>query len=143
MDQAWSEPSSHNRAASAAHAQDLRPSVALSDAARLCGVDSLHPSLKPIETYKYSIGQEVSGSHWQIPHVHPMVQPPAQGWEGIGASVGTAEGPCRIVKTLQAASEIQMGDILVCSYTDPAWTPHLARVAGVISETGGVLSHAR
>ncbi|MEK8226980.1 PEP-utilizing enzyme [Oerskovia sp. M15] len=34
------------------------------------------------------------------------------------------------------------GDILVCPHTDPAWTPLLRIAAGVVTETGGVLSHA-
>lgn len=31
---------------------------------------------------------------------------------------------------------------MVTPYTDPGWTPILARVSGVITEVGGVLSHA-
>ena len=34
------------------------------------------------------------------------------------------------------------GDILVCRFTDPAWTPLFGVVAGVVTETGGRLSHA-
>jgi phosphohistidine swiveling domain-containing protein len=34
------------------------------------------------------------------------------------------------------------GSILVCPFTDPGWTPVLGRVAGVVTETGGLLSHA-
>ena len=34
------------------------------------------------------------------------------------------------------------GTNLVCRYTDPGWTPVLDRVSGVVTETGGLLSHA-
>ena len=34
------------------------------------------------------------------------------------------------------------GDILVCPFTDPGWTPVLDRAGGVVTETGGRLSHA-
>ncbi|TDD41223.1 pyruvate, phosphate dikinase, partial [Kribbella antibiotica] len=37
---------------------------------------------------------------------------------------------------------IQPGDILICRYTDPAWTPLFGVIAGIITETGGRLSHA-
>lgn len=37
---------------------------------------------------------------------------------------------------------VEPGAILVCPYTDPGWTPVLDRVAGVVTETGGLLSHA-
>jgi phosphohistidine swiveling domain-containing protein len=34
------------------------------------------------------------------------------------------------------------GRIVVCPFTDPGWTPVLDRAAGVVTETGGLLSHA-
>lgn len=30
----------------------------------------------------------------------------------------------------------------VCRATDPAWTPLFAQAAGIVTETGGLLSHA-
>jgi len=37
---------------------------------------------------------------------------------------------------------VERGSILVCPFTDPGWTPVLERVAAVVTETGGLLSHA-
>jgi pyruvate,water dikinase len=37
---------------------------------------------------------------------------------------------------------VRRGDILVCRFTDPAWTPLFGIVGGVVTETGGQLSHA-
>ena len=37
---------------------------------------------------------------------------------------------------------MRKGDILVTPFTDPGWTPLFSRVGGVVTETGGVLSHA-
>ena len=34
------------------------------------------------------------------------------------------------------------GDVLACRTTDPAWTPLFGIAAAVITETGGMLSHA-
>ena len=39
-------------------------------------------------------------------------------------------------------SRVRPGDILVCPWTDPSWTPLLHLAAGVVTETGGILSHA-
>lgn len=61
---------------------------------------------------------------------------------GTPGSQGTATGPARIVHGPSDFSNVRPGDILVCPYTDPAWTPLLRIVAGVVTETGGVLSHA-
>ncbi|MDX2973604.1 PEP-utilizing enzyme, partial [Kribbella solani] len=61
---------------------------------------------------------------------------------GVPASRGTASGPVRVVRGPQDFADVRPGDILVCRCTDPAWTPLLGIVAGVVTEVGGVLSHA-
>ena len=48
----------------------------------------------------------------------------------------------RIARTAEEALRVEAGAILVCPFTDPGWTPALERVAAVITETGGLLSHA-
>lgn len=61
---------------------------------------------------------------------------------GTPGSGGTATGTARIVRGPGDFERVRPGDILVCPFTDPAWTPLLRVVAGVVTETGGVLSHA-
>jgi pyruvate,water dikinase len=61
---------------------------------------------------------------------------------GTPGSHGTATGPARIVLGPADFSRVCPGDILVCPFTDPAWTPMLRVAAGVVTEIGGVLSHA-
>lgn len=61
---------------------------------------------------------------------------------GIGASPGTARGTARTVHSLDEFPAVNRGDVLVCRTTDPAWTPLFGVVAAVITETGGMLSHA-
>ena len=60
---------------------------------------------------------------------------------GIAASPGTARGPAKVVRDLTEASKVSPGDILVCEMTLPPWTPLFATVAGVVADTGGILSH--
>jgi phosphohistidine swiveling domain-containing protein len=62
--------------------------------------------------------------------------------QGIGASQGTVRGVARIARTVEEAARVEKGAILVCPFTDPGWTVTLDRVAGVVTETGGLLSHA-
>jgi pyruvate,water dikinase len=64
------------------------------------------------------------------------------GWSGIGASGGVVEGIARIAHNIEQALSVERGAILVCPFTDPGWTPVLDRVSGVVTETGGLLSHA-
>jgi len=60
---------------------------------------------------------------------------------GIVCSPGVVEAPLRVLDGIEQASQLRDGEILVTAYTDPAWTPLFARIAGLITETGGVLSH--
>ena len=65
-------------------------------------------------------------------------------FEGIGVSPGQARGPARVVLSADGASEatILPGEILVAPVTDAPWTPLFLPAAGVVVETGGLLSHA-
>jgi phosphohistidine swiveling domain-containing protein len=61
---------------------------------------------------------------------------------GLAAGAGLAEGAAFVAHNVAEAAQIDRGQILVCPFTDPGWTPVLCRAAGVVAETGGLLSHA-
>ncbi|WP_251039282.1 PEP-utilizing enzyme [Arthrobacter sp. ISL-72] len=61
---------------------------------------------------------------------------------GTGASPGIACGTARTVQSIDQFSDLRPGEVLVCRTTDPAWTPLFAVASAVITETGGMLSHA-
>ncbi|MCC6179323.1 MAG: phosphoenolpyruvate synthase [Chloroflexi bacterium] len=61
---------------------------------------------------------------------------------GLPASPGIAEGPVCIVHGPDEFGKLQPGDVLVASFTNPAWTPLFPRAAAVIADTGGPISHA-
>ena len=61
---------------------------------------------------------------------------------GIGASPGSARGPARVVAAAQDFARVQPGDVLVTTTTTPAWTPLFPSISALVTETGGVLSHA-
>lgn len=61
---------------------------------------------------------------------------------GRGASRGTASGPVRVVLGPQDFGLLQPGEMLVCPYTNPSWTPLFQRAAAVVVDTGGIGSHA-
>ncbi|RDI44941.1 aminotransferase class III-fold pyridoxal phosphate-dependent enzyme [Nocardia mexicana] len=69
---------------------------------------------------------------------------PGDGGEitGVGCSSGVVEGTARVVLSLRGIDELRQGDILVTPVTDPGWTPVLGLVSGVVTEVGGILSHA-
>jgi pyruvate,water dikinase len=62
-------------------------------------------------------------------------------FRGSPASRGQATGPARILRSPEEGPRLRRGDILVCAMTTPAWTPLFAIAGGIITETGGALSH--
>ncbi len=61
---------------------------------------------------------------------------------GESGSAGSVTGTVCIVKDSQDFHKLEKGDILVCHFTDPEWTPLFALASGVVADTGGALSHA-
>ena len=61
---------------------------------------------------------------------------------GVGASGGTATGPVRVLRSVAELSRVRPGDVLLARGTDPAWTPLFPLIAAVVTQTGGMLSHA-
>ena len=60
---------------------------------------------------------------------------------GAPASRGQVTGTARILDNPEDGDHLRPGDILVCLMTTPAWTPLFSIVSGIITETGGPLSH--
>ena len=61
---------------------------------------------------------------------------------GASGSRGVVTARARIVRGPQDFNRVRPGEIVVCPSTDPSWTPLFGIAAGVITERGGVLSHA-
>jgi pyruvate,water dikinase len=72
-----------------------------------------------------------------------MTQDLAAGvFQGTPTSRGTTIGTARVVKRLKDIGRVNAGEILVCNSTDPGWTPVFLIIAGIVTETGGINSHA-
>lgn len=71
-------------------------------------------------------------------------QRPAPGTlvSGMPASRGQATGTVRIIRGPEAFGLLRSGEILVCPYTNPSWTPLFQRAAAVVVDAGGMASHA-
>lgn len=61
---------------------------------------------------------------------------------GIPTSRGSVRGPARVVRGTADFGRVGAGDVIVIPYSDVAWTPLFARAAGVVAESGGILSHS-
>jgi pyruvate,water dikinase len=67
---------------------------------------------------------------------------PADELRGIAASAGTSEGQARVITKVEELDQVRAGEILVCPITAPSWAPVFARIAGAVSDIGGIMSHA-
>ncbi|MDN5915427.1 MAG: phosphoenolpyruvate synthase [Pseudonocardia sp.] len=61
---------------------------------------------------------------------------------GVPASAGRVTGPVRVVGGPESFGTLRDGEVLVCPYTNPAWTPLFQRAGAVVVDSGGVGSHA-
>ncbi len=61
---------------------------------------------------------------------------------GTPAGSGSATGIARIIRDVGDFAKLGDGEILVCPYTNPAWTPLFRRAAAVVVDTGSAASHA-
>jgi len=65
---------------------------------------------------------------------------PAGAIAGLPVSAGIIEGRARVILNMEDA-DLDEGDILVTSFTDPSWTPLFISVKGLITEVGGLMTH--
>jgi len=61
---------------------------------------------------------------------------------GVAASGGLIRGKARVILDLAQGSSLEAGEILVCRSTAPPWTPLFAIAGGVVTDSGGLLSHS-
>ncbi|MER5540160.1 rifamycin-inactivating phosphotransferase [Streptomyces mirabilis] len=65
---------------------------------------------------------------------------PAGALIGLPVSAGTIEGRARVILDI-AEADLEAGDILVTTFTDPSWSPLFVGIAGLVTEVGGQMTH--
>jgi rifampicin phosphotransferase len=115
----------------------------LHDVARTCQVDDelIRRRKDAFESYEAltpprvitSDGEVIAGAY-RREHVPPGAL------IGLPVSAGTIEGRARVIQDISQAN-IETGDILVTTYTDPSWTPLFVAVNGLVTEVGGLMTH--
>src|SRR3989339_344866 len=61
---------------------------------------------------------------------------------GLGASPGISSGVVRIIHNIKELDKIKKGDILVTEMTNPDMVVAMQKAAGIITDEGGITSHA-
>ncbi len=62
--------------------------------------------------------------------------------DGLGSSPGTVTGPARIIGKLDELDKVAEGDIIVTAMTTPDMVPAMKRAAAIVTDEGGMTSHA-
>ena len=62
--------------------------------------------------------------------------------DGLGSSPGTVSGTARLVRKLDDLDKVREGDIIVTEMTTPDMVPAMKRAAGIVTDEGGMTSHA-
>ena len=60
---------------------------------------------------------------------------------GAASSPGSYKGRVRVIMDVRDLGQVEKGEILVTSNTDPGWTVVFSKLGGLITETGGILCH--
>lgn len=61
---------------------------------------------------------------------------------GVGASPGVKSGVARVLRGPDEGDRLREGDILFAPMTTPDWVPFLRRAAAIVTDSGGITSHA-
>jgi pyruvate,water dikinase len=72
----------------------------------------------------------------------PVPRNDAEVLEGIPTSPGIFEGELVVVRGYEDFKKKVEGKILVIPFSDVGWTPLLVQAGAIVSEAGGILSHA-
>ncbi len=62
--------------------------------------------------------------------------------KGVVACMGYARGRVRIIRKTEEMKQFQTGEILVTNQTTPEFVPVMKKAAAIITEQGGITSHA-
>ncbi len=80
-----------------------------------------------------SEGEVVTGTYRRV-------DVPAGALVGLPVSAGTIEGRARVILDI-ADADLEPGDILVTTFTDPSWTTVFVAIRGLVTEVGGLMTH--
>ena len=94
---------------------------------------------------EWSLHGEPYKGHWGWPDIYTKAaeraREPKGTLRGLGASAGIVEGVARLVESPEQFNEVKKGDILVCKMTNPAWVLVFTKIGGLVTDSGGALSH--
>jgi rifampicin phosphotransferase len=74
--------------------------------------------------------------------VPPSENPDPDVLRGVAGAPGVYTGTARVVRSLVEAGDVEEGEVMVCEMTLPPWVPLFSVAGAIVTDVGGVLSHA-
>jgi len=96
---------------------------------------------RPVTTLK-EIKKETEGSDKEASAVESQIKKKKELLTGLPASPGIGWGPTVIIKSKKEINKVRNGDILVTSMTNPDFVPAMKKVSAIVTDKGGLTSHA-
>jgi pyruvate,water dikinase len=62
--------------------------------------------------------------------------------KGIPACQGIVSGKVKVINSPNEIEKLRDGDVLVASMTNPDYTPAMLKASAIVTDIGGMLSHA-
>lgn len=85
-----------------------------------------------------------SEPRWNLndsPEMEPAAGTDTAQFQGVPGSPGVSQGEVYVVRGVEDFAAMPTGAILVARTTNPSWTPLFYKCSGLITESGGPLSH--
>jgi phosphohistidine swiveling domain-containing protein len=83
--------------------------------------------------------------NWDWPDIYERSKDaskqPTHVLRGLGASAGVVEGVARVVDSPEEFDQVRKGELLICKMTSPSWVVLFTKIAGLVTDSGGALSH--
>jgi pyruvate,water dikinase len=105
-------------------------------------IDDLSPDEARQTVARRKAGRAAALDHYTIVPAEFLTTGDGHQLRGTPASRGSVVGPVRVVHDDSEFDTLRAGEVLVCPYTNPTWTPLFALAAAVVVDAGGAASHA-
>lgn len=97
---------------------------------------------RPVTTLKESQEKQSTEELKEIKKAEDQIEDKTVLLSGSAASPGIGWGAVVLVKSKKEIGKVKQGDILVTSMTTPDFVPAMKKVSGIVTDKGGLTSHA-
>ena len=107
----------------------------------ITGSDIFITQTRPITTLSH-LSESVAATKAPAKAAATPAAPPMPLVRGMGASPGVATGRVRVLASAVESDRLQPGEVLVATMTSPDWVPLMHRACAIVTDAGGMTSHA-